>query len=46
MTPLRQKMIDLMTFRQYAPKTCQVYLRAVIHFKGHSRGKCQIHPNL
>ncbi len=31
MTPLRQKMIDLMTFRQYAPKTCQVYLRAVIH---------------
>jgi len=31
MTPLRQKMIDLMTFRQYAPKTCQIYLRAVIH---------------
>ena len=29
MTPLRQKMIDLMTFRQFAPKTCQVYLSAV-----------------
>ena len=31
MTPLRQKMIDLMTFRQFAPKTHQIYLRAVIH---------------
>ena len=29
MTPLRQKMIDLMTFRQFAPKTHQVYLKAV-----------------
>ena len=29
MTPLRQKMIDLMTFRQFAPKTHQIYLRAV-----------------
>jgi len=29
MTPLRQKMIDLMTFRQFAPKTHQIYLKAV-----------------
>ncbi len=29
MTSLRQKMLDLMTFRQFAPKTCQVYLSAV-----------------
>ena len=28
MTPLRQKMIELMTFRQFAPKTHQVYLSA------------------
>ncbi len=30
MTPLRQKMIDLMSFRQFAPKTQQIYLKAVI----------------
>ncbi len=29
MTPLRQKMIDLMAFRQFAPKTPQIYLKAV-----------------
>ena len=29
MTPLRQKMIDLMTFRQFAPKTHRIYLKAV-----------------
>ena len=29
MTPLRQKMIDLMVFGQFAPKTNQIYLRAV-----------------
>lgn len=29
MTPLRQKMIDLMTFRQFASKTQQAYLGAV-----------------
>ncbi|NOQ14446.1 MAG: tyrosine-type recombinase/integrase [Methyloprofundus sp.] len=30
MTPLRQKMIDLMAFRQFASKTQQAYLGAVI----------------
>jgi site-specific recombinase XerD len=35
MTPLRQKMIDLMTFRQLAPKTCQVYLSAVTKLTTH-----------
>ena len=29
MTSLRQKMIDLMTFRQFSPKTHQAYLSAV-----------------
>lgn len=29
MTPLRQKMIELMTFRQFSPKTHQAYLAAV-----------------
>ena len=29
MTPLRQKMIDLMTFRQFSPKTHQAYLHSV-----------------
>jgi len=31
MTPLRQKMIDLMTFRQFSPKTHQVYLGTIVH---------------
>lgn len=31
MTPLRQKMIDLMTFRQYSPKTHETYLGYVTH---------------
>lgn len=35
MTPLRQKMIELMTFRQFAPKTHQVYLSAVTKLTTH-----------
>lgn len=37
MTPLRQKMIDLMNFRQYAPKTQQVYLAAAIKLSTYYR---------
>lgn len=35
MTPLRKKMIDLMTFRQFSPKTHQVYLSAVSKLTTH-----------
>ena len=35
MTPLRKKMIDLMIFRQFAPKTQQVYLSAVTKLTSH-----------
>ena len=29
MTPLRQKMLDLMTFRDLSPNTCDTYIGAV-----------------
>ena len=35
MTPLRQKMVDLMTFRQYSPKTHQVYLSIATQLAAH-----------
>lgn len=35
MTPLRQKMIDLMTFRQFSPKTHQAYLGTITHLSDH-----------
>lgn len=35
MNPLRQKMIDLMTFRQFSPKTHQAYLIAVTKLSGY-----------
>jgi site-specific recombinase XerD len=45
MTPLRQKMIDLMPFRQFASKTHQIYLRAVTHLSTYyHRSPEQISP--
>jgi integrase/recombinase XerD len=37
MTPLRRRMIDDMTLRNFSPKTIQSYVRCVAHFARHFR---------
>ncbi len=36
-SPLRQRMIEEMCMRQLAPKTCEAYIRAVLHFTRYLR---------